>query len=124
MAAQKEHEGFDQHEKNKRQYENAHESKKKIERIPCKYMFHGVMLHSKNVYYLFSNDDNEKNDEDVDENVYPLLKITCGEHISELTGDKDTDEDEDKKHLQISVTGDEEGDKNPCCHDKGDLLRH
>jgi hypothetical protein len=85
---------------NKRQYENAYEyTKKKIERIPCKYMFHGVTLHSKNVYYLFSNDDYEEDDEDVDENVYTVFEITCGEHVSELTGDKDTDEDENEEHL-------------------------
>ena len=82
------------------------------------------MLHSKNVYYLFSDDDNEEDDEDVDENVYPILEIIRGEHISELAGDKNTDEDENEEHLQISVTGDEECDKNPCCHDEGYLLRH
>jgi len=62
-------------------------------------MFHGVTLHSKNVYYLFSHDYYEEDDEDVDENVYPIFEITRGEHISELTSDKHTDENKNKKHL-------------------------
>ena len=73
-----------------------------------------VLLHSENGYNLFSYDDDEDDDKEVDEGAHPIFEVPWSKDVGEFSGDEDSDENKDEEDLKVFIPGEKQHYNGPC----------